>query len=147
MRFRLAHKIASAAILASSCLFALPGTAQTQSDNYPASNNSIPQFQTQPQSSDNKRPGTYTPQSQADSNNSRKDYANKIRETYNFRFGEGNISTPGNAKVVGNDFVQPGAFPSAKYCSKCHQEAYSQWRQALHSNSFRTPFYRTSVNI
>ncbi len=30
---------------------------------------------------------------------------------------------------------------------RCHQEAYSQWRQALHSNSFRTPFYRTSVDI
>ncbi len=43
--------------------------------------------------------------------------------------------------------MQPGAFPTAKYCSKCHEEAYSQWRQALHSNSFRTPFYRTSVNI
>ncbi len=49
--------------------------------------------------------------------------------------------------MVGDDFVQPGAFPNAKYCAHCHQEAYHQWRQALHSNSFRTPFYRTSVNI
>jgi tetratricopeptide (TPR) repeat protein len=77
----------------------------------------------------------------------RKDYADKIRDGYNFRFGKNNLSTPGNAKVVGDDFVQPGAFPNAKYCAKCHAEAYSQWRQALHSNSFRTPFYRTSVNI
>jgi hypothetical protein len=29
----------------------------------------------------------------------------------------------------------------------CVFEAYHQWRQSLHSNSFRTPFYRTSVNI
>ncbi len=50
-------------------------------------------------------------------------------------------------KVEGDDFVQPGAFPNAAYCAHCHQEAYSQWRQALHSNAFRTPFYRSSVNI
>ena len=42
---------------------------------------------------------------------------------------------------------EPGAFPKAEYCGHCHEEAYHQWRQALHSNSFRTPFYRTSVNI
>ena len=74
-------------------------------------------------------------------------YAARIRETYNFHFGKDQISTPGNAAVVGGDFIQPGAFLSAAYCGRCHQEAYSQWRQALHSNSFRTPFYRTSVNI
>ena len=87
------------------------------------------------------------PAPSSEEDDARKYYSGKIRESYNFRFGPNNISTPGNAKSVGGDFVQPGAFPSAKYCSKCHQEAYSQWRQALHSNSFRTPFYRTSVNI
>jgi len=79
--------------------------------------------------------------------NDRKNYATKIRETYNFRFGADKLSTPGNAAVEGDDFIQPGAFPKATYCAHCHEEAYSQWRQALHSNSFRTPFYRTSVNI
>jgi Flp pilus assembly protein TadD len=59
----------------------------------------------------------------------------------------GNISTPGNAAIEGNEFIQPGAFPKAEYCAHCHQEAYRQWREALHSNSFRTPFYRASVNI
>jgi tetratricopeptide (TPR) repeat protein len=77
----------------------------------------------------------------------RKEYADKVRATYNNRFGADRPSVPGNASVVGDDFVQPGAFPNAKYCAHCHQEAYHQWRQALHSNSFRTPFYRTSVNI
>jgi len=77
----------------------------------------------------------------------RKEYADKIRASYNYRFGPDKPSLPGNATVVGNDFIQPGAFPNAKYCGHCHQEAYHQWRQALHSNSFRTPFYRTSVNI
>ena len=77
----------------------------------------------------------------------RKAYADKVRETYSFPFGKGKMSVPGNAAVVGDDFLQPTAFLDAKYCGHCHQEAYHQWRQALHSNSFRTPFYRTSVNI
>jgi tetratricopeptide (TPR) repeat protein len=84
---------------------------------------------------------------QQDDPNDRKSYADKVRPTYNFRFGPGKISTPGNLSVEGNDFVPPQAFLPASYCGRCHQEAYSQWRHALHSNSFRTPFYRTSVNI
>jgi tetratricopeptide (TPR) repeat protein len=83
----------------------------------------------------------------ASSGLTRKQYADQIRATYNFRFGEEHPSTPGNAAIEGNDFIQPGAFPNAKYCAVCHAEAFRQWRQALHSNSFRTPFYRTSVNI
>src|SRR5581483_10994244 len=74
-------------------------------------------------------------------------YASRVRQTYNFAFGPGNISLPGNAAVEGNTFLPPSAFPKAEYCGHCHKEAYAQWRQALHSNSFRTPFYRTSVNI
>jgi Tfp pilus assembly protein PilF len=86
-------------------------------------------------------------QAQSDESKERKEYADAIRESYNFRFGNDQLSLPGNASVEGNDFIQPGAFPKAAYCAHCHQQAYSQWRQALHSNSFRTPFYRTSVNI
>lgn len=77
----------------------------------------------------------------------RKAYADKVRESYHFGFAKGNISMPGNAAVEGADFLEPSAFPDAEYCGHCHQEAYHQWRQALHSNSFRTPFYRTSVNV
>src|ERR1700678_43221 len=77
----------------------------------------------------------------------RKEYADKIRAGYNYRFGTDKLSAPGNAAIEGGDFVQPGAFPNATYCAHCHQEAYHQWRQALHSNAFRTPFYRASVNI
>jgi Flp pilus assembly protein TadD len=79
--------------------------------------------------------------------NDRKQYADKISSTYNYRYGKDKPFLPGNAAVEGNDFVQPGAFPNATYCGHCHQEAYHQWRQALHSNAFRTPFYRASVNI
>ena len=69
----------------------------------------------------------------------RKEYADKVRATYNYRFGKDQLAAPGNASIEGDDFVQPGAFPNAKYCAHCHQEAYHQWRQSLHSNSFRTP--------
>jgi tetratricopeptide (TPR) repeat protein len=77
----------------------------------------------------------------------RKAYADKVREGYHFTFAKGNISMPGNAAAEGGDFLETSAFPDAEYCGHCHQEAYHQWRQALHSNSFRTPFYRTSVNV
>ncbi len=87
------------------------------------------------------------PQSKTELSPERKQYADRVRQSYNFSVLNGNISLPGNAEVEGDDFIQPGAFPNAKYCGHCHQEAYHQWREALHSNSFRTPFYRTSVNI
>jgi tetratricopeptide (TPR) repeat protein len=77
----------------------------------------------------------------------RKEYSDKVAAEYNYRFGKDKPFIPGNAKIEGDGFVQPGAFPNATYCAHCHQEAYHQWRQALHSNSFRTPFYRASVNI
>jgi Flp pilus assembly protein TadD len=77
----------------------------------------------------------------------RKAYNSTVTPAYNFHYGPKNPFTPGNITVQGQGFLQPGAYPSAEYCGTCHQEAYSQWRQALHSNAFRTPFYRTSVNI
>ena len=77
----------------------------------------------------------------------RKAFNSAVTPTYNFHYGPKNPFTPGNITVQGEGFLQPGAYPTAEYCGTCHQEAYSQWREALHSNAFRTPFYRTSVNI
>ncbi len=74
-------------------------------------------------------------------------YDHKIRETYDFSLNPGKIAEPGNAATATGGFISPSAFPKAEYCGKCHAEAYAQWRQSLHSNSFREPFYRTSVNI
>ena len=93
------------------------------------------------------RTARLTVHTQSDGGLQGKSYSDWIRQSYNFRFGKDNLSLPGNAAIEGNDFVKPGAFPEAEYCGHCHEEAYHQWRQALHSNSFRTPFYRTSVNI
>jgi tetratricopeptide (TPR) repeat protein len=77
----------------------------------------------------------------------RKEFNAAVTPSYNFHYGPKSPFLPGNIQVVGEGFLQPGAYPSAEYCGTCHQEAYHQWRQALHSNAFRTPFYRTSVNI
>ena len=77
----------------------------------------------------------------------RKAWNATVAPSYNYHYGKLNPFTPGNIQVQGEGFLQPDAFPTAEYCGTCHQEAYSQWRQALHSNSFRTPFYRTSVNL
>lgn len=91
--------------------------------------------------------GVWLTQAQSGASSQDKQYSDEIRQSFNFLFGRDNFSLPGNAATVDNQFIQPGAFPSAEYCAHCHEEAYQQWRQALHSNSFRTPFYRTSVNI
>jgi tetratricopeptide (TPR) repeat protein len=77
----------------------------------------------------------------------RAEYSEKIASGYNYRFGKDLPFAPGNPEVQGGGFIQPGAFPDATYCAHCHQEAYHLWREALHSNSFRDPFYRTSVNL
>ena len=74
-------------------------------------------------------------------------YDQKIRTTYDFSLNHEKLAEPGNATTATGGFIPPSAFPKAEYCGKCHAEAYSQWRQSLHSNSFREPFYRASVNI
>ena len=71
----------------------------------------------------------------------------KVHGSYSFLFGPDLISAPGNALSATNKFLDPKDFPDATYCGHCHQEAYHQWRQSLHASSFRTPFYRTSVNL
>ncbi len=36
--------------------------------------------------------------------------------------------------------------PGAGYCGACHKDEFDEWRQSLHANSSRTPFYLTSDN-
>jgi cytochrome c553 len=40
--------------------------------------------------------------------------------------------------------VRIGQVPRAMYCATCHQESHREWRQALHANSFQTPFFDDS---
>jgi Tfp pilus assembly protein PilF len=77
----------------------------------------------------------------------RRQYSDQTRKTYNFRFGQDAPFFPSNAQTEGGEFIQPGAFPTAQYCGHCHAGAYDQWRQSLHSNSFREPFYKKNVDL
>jgi tetratricopeptide (TPR) repeat protein len=45
------------------------------------------------------------------------------------------------------NFLDPKTALDAAYCGHCHQQAYREWRQSLHANSFRTPFYRDSDDL
>lgn len=77
----------------------------------------------------------------------RRQYSDQTRKTYNFRFGQDAPFFPSNAQTEGGEFIQPSAFPTAQYCGHCHAGAYDQWRQSLHSNSFREPFYKKNVDL
>ena len=77
----------------------------------------------------------------------RKAWNASVAPGYNYAFGQDRPYAPGNLQVVGSGFLQPDAFPSAEYCGGCHQQAYAQWRESLHANAFRSPFYRRSVNL
>src|ERR1700759_2549208 len=77
----------------------------------------------------------------------RQKYAEQMEQTYSYRFGKGQPFLPSNAKIEGDTFIEPGAFPTAQYCQHCHEAAYRQWRQSVHANSFRTPFYTKNVGL
>ncbi|MGA2170129.1 MAG: tetratricopeptide repeat protein [Terracidiphilus sp.] len=65
---------------------------------------------------------------------------------YNYAFGKDTPFLPSNATSSNGQFLSPKSFPTAQYCGHCHQEAYHQWRQSVHSNSFRAPWYLKNVN-
>lgn len=66
--------------------------------------------------------------------------------SYNLPFGE-NPFLPSQAKTELGGFIEASAFPTAEYCSKCHEDAHRQWRESAHANSFRAPFYRKNVDM
>jgi tetratricopeptide (TPR) repeat protein len=66
---------------------------------------------------------------------------------YNYAFGKDAPFLPSDATTTTGQFVSPKSFPTAQYCGHCHQEAYRQWRQSVHSNSFRAPWYLKNVNM
>ncbi len=65
---------------------------------------------------------------------------------YNYAFGKESPFLPSNATTANGQFVNPKSFYTAQYCGHCHQESYHQWRQSVHSNSFRAPWYLKNVN-
>jgi tetratricopeptide (TPR) repeat protein len=74
-------------------------------------------------------------------------YTQSINQHYNYRFGDNKPFLPSNATTDTGQFINPKAFPTAKYCSHCHQEAHAEWRQSAHSNSFRAPWYIKNTGL
>jgi Flp pilus assembly protein TadD len=74
-------------------------------------------------------------------------YSQSVAEHYRFTFGADRPFLPSNATTDTGQFIDPNGFLSAKYCGHCHQEAYAEWRQTAHSNSFRAPWYVKNTNL
>jgi tetratricopeptide (TPR) repeat protein len=74
-------------------------------------------------------------------------FHDSVAARYNYAFGKDNPFLPSNATSANGQFLSPKSFYSAQYCGHCHQEAYRQWRQSAHSNSFRAPWYLKNVNM
>jgi tetratricopeptide (TPR) repeat protein len=77
----------------------------------------------------------------------RKEYSAHILENYDLPFGKSQPFLPSNAQTATGDFIPAAAFQTAQYCRHCHEETYHEWRQSLHSNSFREPFYKQNVEL
>ena len=74
-------------------------------------------------------------------------FHDSVASRYNYAFGKQSPFLPSNAMTVNGQFLSPRSVPTAEYCGHCHQEAYHQWRQSVHSNSFRAPWYVKNVNM
>jgi tetratricopeptide (TPR) repeat protein len=74
-------------------------------------------------------------------------FHDSISLRYNYAFGKESPFLPSNAMTVNGQFINPRSVLTAEYCGHCHQEAYHQWRQSVHSNSFRQPWYLKNVNM
>jgi len=69
-----------------------------------------------------------------------------VAARYNYAFGKETPFYPSNATSANGQFLSPRSFYTAKYCGHCHQQAYAEWRQTAHANSFRAPWYLKNVN-
>lgn len=66
---------------------------------------------------------------------------------YEVPFGSGKWFLPSNVETVSGDLIPAKEFPRAAYCRHCHESTYHQWRESLHANSFREPFYLKNVQL
>jgi tetratricopeptide (TPR) repeat protein len=73
-------------------------------------------------------------------------FHDSVAARYNYAFGHDTPFAPSNATSSNGQFLNPKSFYTAEYCGHCHQEAYHQWRQTAHGNSFRAPWYLKNVN-
>ena len=96
-------------------------------------------------STDSKVPASYT--SSIHVTGPTTPFHNSVSARYNYAFGKDAPFLPSNAMTANGQFLSPKAFYTAEYCGHCHKEAYHQWRQSVHSNSFRAPWYLKNVNL
>ncbi|MGA2569656.1 MAG: tetratricopeptide repeat protein [Terracidiphilus sp.] len=74
-------------------------------------------------------------------------YSQTVTGHYNMPFSADRPFQPSNATTDTGEFIDPKSFPTAKYCGHCHQQAYAEWRQTVHANAFRNPWYVKNVNL
>lgn len=74
-------------------------------------------------------------------------YSQNVAAHYSFLFGANKPFLPSNAATDDGQFIDPRSFPTAEYCGHCHQQAYAEWRQTAHANSFRNPWYIKNVGL
>src|SRR5271170_4952093 len=74
-------------------------------------------------------------------------YTQSVNQHYDYRFGADMPFLPSLATTDTGQFINAKAFPTAKYCGHCHQEAHAEWRQSAHANSFRAPWYLKNTNL
>jgi tetratricopeptide (TPR) repeat protein len=74
-------------------------------------------------------------------------YHESIASRYNYAFGRQSPFLPSNAMSINGQFLSPKSFYTAQYCGHCHKESYHQWRESVHSNAFRAPWYLKNVNM
>ncbi|HEY1984122.1 MAG TPA: tetratricopeptide repeat protein [Terracidiphilus sp.] len=74
-------------------------------------------------------------------------FHDSVAGRYNYAFGKESPFLPSNAMSANGQFLSPKSFYTAQYCGHCHKEAYHQWRQSVHANSFRAPWYLKNVNM
>lgn len=74
-------------------------------------------------------------------------FHDSIAARYNYAFGKDAPFLPSNAMSSNGQFLDPKSFPTAEYCGHCHKAAYHQWRESVHSNAFRAPWYLKNVDM
>ncbi len=76
-----------------------------------------------------------------------KAFNEKAAAKYNDQFGKDLHFLPSNATSTDGEFIDPKNFPTAQYCGHCHQETHKEWRESVHSNSNRVPYYLRNVEL
>ena len=74
-------------------------------------------------------------------------YSKKVAKEYHYSYGADHPFLPSNMTTDTGEFINPKSYASAQYCEHCHKEAYHEWRESAHSNSFRAPWYIRNVNL